>query len=32
MTLAEIANQNDKHPEVKKVEVVGFKRNEVVMN
>ncbi len=32
MTLAEIANQNDKQPEVKKFEVVGFKRSEVVMN
>jgi len=32
MTLAEVANQNDKQFEMKKVEVVGFKRQEVTMN
>ncbi len=32
MTLAEIANQHDKVFEAKKVEVVGFRRKEVVMN
>jgi hypothetical protein len=32
MTLAEIANQNDKQYEIKRVEVVGFKRPEVTMN
>lgn len=32
MTIAEIANQNDKEYKVKKVEVVGFKRSEVAMN
>jgi hypothetical protein len=32
MTLAEVANQNDKQYEIKRTEVVGFKRPEVTMN
>ena len=32
MTLAEVANQHDKQFEIKKVEVVGFKRHEVAAN
>jgi hypothetical protein len=32
MTLAEVANQNDKQSETKKVEVVGFRRQQVAMN
>jgi hypothetical protein len=32
MTIAEIANQHDKQYEAKKVEVVGFRRQEVAMN
>jgi SpoVK/Ycf46/Vps4 family AAA+-type ATPase len=32
MTLAEVANQNDKQYEIKRMEVVGFKRPEVTMN
>jgi hypothetical protein len=32
MTIAEIANQQDKDYEMKRIEVVGFKRQEVMMN
>jgi hypothetical protein len=32
MTLAEVANQNEKPFEMKQVEVVGFRRNEVTVN
>lgn len=32
MTIAEIANQHDKQYEAKKVEIVGFRRQEVEMN
>ena len=32
MTIAEIANQNDKQYETKKIEVVGFRRQETFMN
>jgi SpoVK/Ycf46/Vps4 family AAA+-type ATPase len=32
MTIAEIANQDDKEYEVKKTEVLGFRRQEVAMN
>ena len=32
MTLAEITNQKEKQYETKKVEVIGFKRQEVTMN
>jgi SpoVK/Ycf46/Vps4 family AAA+-type ATPase len=32
MTIAEIANQNDVQHDVKKVEVVGFRRKEAMMN
>lgn len=32
MTLAEVANQNEKQPEAKTVETIGFRRQEVAMN
>jgi hypothetical protein len=32
MTLAEVSNPNDTHYEPKKVTVIGFRREEVVMN